>query len=112
MIRGCGQLAVSFSILLLLCKLDIDDCEQMVCSRSMDTKSLKVVTLSNISEFVSLSRHEFQKVECLKIIGCEELVHLWNEICLEEIPHRLRSLVSTRELFIGNCRRGNEKKKK
>ncbi|KAH9804523.1 putative disease resistance RPP13-like protein 1 [Citrus sinensis] len=102
-VRGCEVLVVSLSGLPLLCKLELSSCKRMVC-RSIDSKSIKHATLSNISEFSRLSRHNFQKVECLKIIGCEELEHLWNEICLEELPHGLRSVASLRKLFVANCR--------
>lgn len=46
----------------------------------------------------------FQKVECLKIVGCEELISFWqNEICLEKPPIRLQSLSSLQKLSIEDC---------
>lgn len=57
-VRGCEILVVSLSGLPLLCKLELSSCKRMVC-RSIDSKSIKHATLSNISEFSRLSRHNF-----------------------------------------------------
>lgn len=103
-IYECVQLVVSFSSLPLLCKLEIDRCKGVACSSPSDLMSINSMTLSNISEFGNWLIQGFQKVECLKIVGCKEVISfLQNEICLEKPALRLQSLTSLRKLSIEDC---------
>ncbi|KAL5788893.1 hypothetical protein ACOSP7_005842 [Xanthoceras sorbifolium] len=103
-VRECEQLAVSFSSLPMLCELEINGCKGLTCSSVMEYESLKSMTLSHFSEFGNWLRQGFQKVEYLKLAGCEELMYLWqNEICLEQPPKGLHSFTSLRELCIEGC---------
>ncbi|KAL5802106.1 hypothetical protein ACOSQ4_030411 [Xanthoceras sorbifolium] len=103
-VRECEQLAVSISSLPMLCELEIHGCKGLTCSSVMEYESLKSMTLSHFSEFENWLRQGFQKVEYLKIAGCEELINLWqNEICLEQPPKGLNSFTSLTELYIEGC---------
>ncbi|KAL5735560.1 hypothetical protein ACOSP7_030029 [Xanthoceras sorbifolium] len=103
-VRECEQLTVSVSSLPMLCELEINGCKGLTCGSMMKYESLKSMTLSHFSEFRNWLRQGFQKVEYLKIAGCEELVNLWqNEICLEQPPKGLNSFTSLTELYIEGC---------
>ncbi|KAK2640085.1 hypothetical protein Ddye_027880 [Dipteronia dyeriana] len=107
-ITNCEQLEVSYSSLPLLCKLEIAGCKGIVCNSPTDLKSLKSLTLADISGFGNwLRKQNFLKVECLKlnITGCDQLINLWqlNETFLEKLPQGLQSFMSITELRIENC---------
>ncbi|KAK0593964.1 hypothetical protein LWI29_017226 [Acer saccharum] len=104
-IRGCEQPVVSLSNIPMLCTLDLDKCKKIVCSSSAYSESLESMTLSNISNFDDWSMQEFKKVQSLNIVGCEELIELWqNEVFLEKSFQGLHSpLISLRELDFENC---------
>ncbi|XP_031264013.1 putative disease resistance RPP13-like protein 1 [Pistacia vera] len=73
MIEECEELMVSFSTLPVLRSLEINRCKG-----------------SDVAVFRSWSKEEFQKLETLKIDGCEELRQLWpNVICPEKPPQGL-----------------------
>ncbi|KAK2639455.1 hypothetical protein Ddye_027250 [Dipteronia dyeriana] len=106
-IKNCEQLIVSFSSLPMLCELAIDGCKGLTCNSTTDSKSLKSMTLANISEFGNwLRQQNLLKVECLKlkITGCEQLFNFWqlNETFLERRPQGLQSFISVTELQIEN----------
>ncbi|KAJ4723923.1 Disease resistance protein [Melia azedarach] len=46
-VSKCEELVVSFSGYPMLCKLEIDECNGLVCSAPVDTKLIKSVTISN-----------------------------------------------------------------
>ncbi|KAL5802110.1 hypothetical protein ACOSQ4_030415 [Xanthoceras sorbifolium] len=103
-VRECEQLTVSVSSLPMLCELEINGCKGLTCGSVMEYESLKSMTLSHFLEFENWLRQGFQKVEYLKIAGCEELINLWqNEICLEQPPKGLNSFTSLTELYIEGC---------
>ncbi|KAL5735552.1 hypothetical protein ACOSQ2_030340 [Xanthoceras sorbifolium] len=86
-VRECKQLTVSVSSLPMLCELEINGCKGLTCNSMMEYESLKSMILSHFSEFRNWLWQRFQKVEYLKVAGCEELINLWqNEICLERPP--------------------------
>ncbi|XP_031259738.1 putative disease resistance RPP13-like protein 1 [Pistacia vera] len=72
-IKECEELMVSFSNLPMLHSLEINRCKG-----------------SDVAGFRSWSKDEFQKLETLTIVGCEELIQLWpNVICPEKPPQGL-----------------------
>ncbi|KDO55760.1 hypothetical protein CISIN_1g000692mg [Citrus sinensis] len=99
-ITECMQLVVSLPSLPAACKLKIDGCKRLVCDGPSESNSLSNMTLYNISEFENWSSQKFQKVEHLKIVGCEGFI---NEICLGKPLEGLQSLTSLKDLLIGNC---------
>lgn len=106
MINECAQLEVSFASLLVLFNLSINGCKGLVCGSLTHSKSFNSLTLSNISDSGDWSTKSFQKVEYLKVVGCEELIYLWqNEIWLEKTPIRSHGLTSLKKLCIENCQR-------
>ncbi|XP_044473773.1 putative disease resistance protein At3g14460 isoform X3 [Mangifera indica] len=105
-IHECQQLVVSISSFPVLCELEVVGCERMVCHSPFDFKSLKSMTLSYISETSNWFLQEFEKVEQLKIVNCEELIDPWlNRICFQNLAERMHSFTSLRELCIENCNR-------
>ncbi|XP_031259731.1 putative disease resistance RPP13-like protein 1 [Pistacia vera] len=95
-IRDCEQLVVSFTSLPMLCHLEIERCKGMVCSSSSESL---ISEESNVPGFRSWTREGFQKLETLKIVGWEELTHLWgNEIFLEKPLQGSQSFTSLKEL--------------
>ncbi|KAK3188555.1 hypothetical protein Dsin_028116 [Dipteronia sinensis] len=103
-ISGCAQLVVSLSSLPVLCKFEVMGCKRIVWSSPSDSQSLNSMSLSNISELGNWSVQGFQRVESLKIDGCEELLHLWqNEISREKAPKELRAFNSLKNLCIEDC---------
>ncbi|KAH9782475.1 putative disease resistance protein [Citrus sinensis] len=59
-VRKCGELVVSFSSFLNLCKLDIHECKGLVCSTPIDSKLIESLTISN---------------DTLQIRGCKGMIH-------------------------------------
>ncbi|KAK2640082.1 hypothetical protein Ddye_027877 [Dipteronia dyeriana] len=100
-IKNCKQLEVSFSSLPMLSQLEIDGCKELACNSPMDSKSLKSMTLADISEFGNwLRQQNFLKVVYLK------LKYLWqlNETFFEKPAQGiLQSFSSITELLIENC---------
>ncbi|XP_044471494.1 putative disease resistance RPP13-like protein 1 [Mangifera indica] len=79
-ITSCKKLVVSVESLPRLCKLEIDECEQMVWGSTIDLSSLKSVVLSRISTHICPTErftHGLSKVEEMEIVGSEELTSLW-----------------------------------
>ncbi|KAH7521088.1 hypothetical protein JRO89_XSUnG0116500 [Xanthoceras sorbifolium] len=108
MIKNCEKLVVSSLSIPMLCELEIDGCKGLVCNSPVDFKSLKSMTLADISEFGNWLRQEnFLQIESvqLKIMGCEQLKNLWqlNETFLQEPPQGLQSFISITKLRIENC---------
>ncbi|XP_031264012.1 putative disease resistance RPP13-like protein 1 [Pistacia vera] len=82
-IDKCEELEISLSILPVLRSLEINSEE------------------SNVPGFRSWTREGFQKLETLKIVGWEELTHLWgNEIFLEKPLQGSQSFTSLKELYM------------
>ncbi|KAJ4725388.1 NBS-LRR disease resistance protein NBS49 [Melia azedarach] len=105
-IDKCGKLVISVSSFPRLCKLEVHGCKRMICRNEIDLSTLKSMTLSDVPNFTNWLVQRFQQVERLKIVDCEELMHLWqNEICLEKPPKGLHSLTSIRDLSIESCSR-------
>ncbi|KAL5737259.1 hypothetical protein ACOSP7_030020 [Xanthoceras sorbifolium] len=103
-IRECENMLVSVSNFPMLCELEVDGSRRVLCSHPIDFKSVKSMTLSNILDFGNWSMQGFQKVEHLKVVGCEKLIYLWqNEFCLEKPTPGMHSLAFLRELSIENC---------
>ncbi|XP_031253816.1 putative disease resistance RPP13-like protein 1 [Pistacia vera] len=102
-IRECAQLMVSFSSFPMLCDLEIAGCKGMFWGGLADSKSLKSMAFSNISETGNWLTQSFRKVEHLNIYS-EELVHFWmNQICLENsLAAGLHSFTPLRVLCIQN----------
>ncbi|XP_044480487.1 putative disease resistance protein At3g14460 isoform X1 [Mangifera indica] len=104
LIHECRHLVVPISSLHMLHELEVVGCKRMVSCSPCDFKSLKSLTLSNISETKNWFVQGSQKVEHLKIVNCEWLINSWlNSICLQKLPERFCSLTSLRELSIENC---------
>ncbi|XP_044480467.1 putative disease resistance RPP13-like protein 1 isoform X1 [Mangifera indica] len=104
LVHECRHLVVSISSLHMLHELEVVGCERMVSCSPCDFKSLKSMTLSNISETKNWFLQGSQKVEHLKIVNCEWLINSWlNSICLQKLPERFHSLTSLTELSIENC---------
>ncbi|XVF18568.1 hypothetical protein REPUB_Repub11eG0034000 [Reevesia pubescens] len=100
-IKGCPQLVVSISSLPLLCKLRIDECEELMYSDAADVSSLKYVSLSNIAKFSIPPERivsRLTKLECFYIGGCKELASL-SQNGLGLLGH----LSSLREIGISGC---------
>ncbi|XP_044470761.1 putative disease resistance RPP13-like protein 1 [Mangifera indica] len=77
-IQECRLLEVSISSFPILSQLEINGCKSFAFSGPISFKSLHSLFLTNISEFGNLSRlQRFQKVECLKIVNCQQLISLW-----------------------------------
>ncbi|XP_044471211.1 putative disease resistance protein RGA4 [Mangifera indica] len=79
-IISCQKLVVSVESLPRLCKLEIDECEQMVWGSTIDLSSLKSVVLSNISTHICPTErftHRLSKVEEMAIVGSQKLTSLW-----------------------------------
>ncbi|KAK3188561.1 hypothetical protein Dsin_028122 [Dipteronia sinensis] len=87
-ISECAQLVVLLSSLPVLCKLEVNGCKRVVWCSTSDSQSMQ----------------GFQRVESLKIDGCEQLIHLWqNEISLEKTPKELHAFNSLKNLCIRDC---------
>ncbi|KDO39611.1 hypothetical protein CISIN_1g000594mg [Citrus sinensis] len=99
-IAGCMHLAVSLPSLPALCTMEIDGCKRLVCDGPSESKSPNKMTLCNISEFENWSSQKFQKVEHLKIVGCEGFA---NEIRLGKPLQGLHSFTCLKDLHIGIC---------
>ncbi|KAK2640074.1 hypothetical protein Ddye_027869 [Dipteronia dyeriana] len=88
-IKNCKLLVVSFSSLPLLCKLEIDGCKGLACNGPTDSKSLKSMTLADISEFGNWLRppqglQSFISITELWIENCSNLIS-FPESCGEDI---------------------------
>ncbi|KAH9782464.1 putative disease resistance protein [Citrus sinensis] len=59
-VSKCGELVVSFSSFLNLCKLEIHECKGLVCSTPIDSKLIESMTISN---------------DTLQIRGCKGMIH-------------------------------------
>ncbi|KAL5802144.1 hypothetical protein ACOSQ4_030449 [Xanthoceras sorbifolium] len=107
-IKNCEKLVVSSPSLPVLCELEIDGCRGLACNSPVDFKSLKSMTLADISEFDDwLRQQNFLQIERvqLKIMGSEQLKNLWqlNETFLQKPPKGLQSFISITKLRIENC---------
>ncbi|KAL5737294.1 hypothetical protein ACOSP7_030055 [Xanthoceras sorbifolium] len=107
-IKNCEKLVVSSPSLPVLRKLEIDGCRGLACNSLVDFKSLKSMTLADVSEFGNwLRQKDFLQIEKvrLKITGCRQLKNLWqlNETFLQEPPQGLQSFISITKLRIENC---------
>ncbi|XP_044473566.1 putative disease resistance protein At3g14460 [Mangifera indica] len=104
LIHECQQFVVSVSSFPVLCELEVIGCENTVCNSPFDFKSIKSMTLSNISISGNWFIQGSQKVEYLKIVNCEELINPWlSRICLQNLVEWSHSFTSLRELCIENC---------
>ncbi|KAK2640068.1 hypothetical protein Ddye_027863 [Dipteronia dyeriana] len=97
-IKNCKQLEVSFSSLPMLSKLEIDGCKELACNSSMDSKSLKSVTIADISEFGNWLRspqglQSFISITELRIENFSNLIS-FPEVCF---------LINLSTLEIINC---------
>lgn len=100
-VKNCEELVVSFSNISMVCELEIDRIKGMACDSKIDLKSLKSMSLSNISEFGNWLRQEFLLIERLNLknMGREPLMHL----CQLKPPQGLQRFTSLRKLCIENC---------
>ncbi|XP_044499370.1 putative disease resistance protein At3g14460 [Mangifera indica] len=74
-IKDCPKLVVSFSNYSIHCKLEIDDCEGMVCNDgSIDFKLLDSRYLANIPAVEDKLKKGSQKVDLLQIVCNEEIM--------------------------------------
>ncbi|KAH7571095.1 hypothetical protein JRO89_XS05G0253100 [Xanthoceras sorbifolium] len=102
-IHECAQLLASFSNLPRLRKLELEGCRGMICTSPTSFELVSSLTLSNIREFSDWFKLAFQKLQCLQIVNCEELVYLWQEIHIKKQPTALlKELSNVRELCIEN----------
>ncbi|XP_044499372.1 putative disease resistance protein At3g14460 [Mangifera indica] len=80
-IKNCPKLVVSFSNYPIHCKLEIDDCEGMVCDDgSIDFKLLDSKYLANIPMVEDKLKKGFQRVDRLKIVHNEEIIESWQSL--------------------------------
>ncbi|XP_044499353.1 putative disease resistance protein RGA1 [Mangifera indica] len=77
----CPKLVVSFSNYPIHCKLEIDDCEGMVCNDgSIDFKWLDSRYLANIPTVEDKLKKGSQSVDLLKIVCNEEIIESWQSL--------------------------------
>ncbi|XP_044497833.1 putative disease resistance RPP13-like protein 1 [Mangifera indica] len=104
-IKNCPKLVVSFSNYPRHCKLEIDDCEGMVCDNdSIDFKLLNSRCLANVPEIEIKLKQGSQKVEFLKIVDKQGIIDSWQSLAdNEKSLQRRNDLTSLQKLLIENC---------
>ncbi|XP_031285308.1 putative disease resistance RPP13-like protein 1 [Pistacia vera] len=103
-IQKCSELKASISSVPSLCKIEINDCKEVVCRSTISTefRSLNPMAPSSTPKFGNWIKQGFQKIS--KIVGCEELTNSWQNLsCVGKPLHGIHSLTSLKELSFVNC---------
>ncbi|XP_031275456.1 putative disease resistance RPP13-like protein 1 [Pistacia vera] len=103
-IQKCSELKASISSVPSLCKIEINDCKEVVCRSTISTEfqSLNPMALSSTPKFGNWIKQGFQKIS--KIVCCEELTNSWQNLsCVGKPLHGIHSLTSLKELSFVNC---------
>ncbi|XP_031263396.1 putative disease resistance RPP13-like protein 1 [Pistacia vera] len=103
-IQKCSDLKASILSVPSLCKIEINDCKEVVCRSTISTEfqSLNPMALSSTPKFGNWIKQGFQKIS--KIVDCEELTNSWQNLsCVGKPLHGIHSLTSLKELSFVDC---------